>query len=111
PGHDAVTACLAEAIDSAREDVGALLRPHLLTDPQRTKIRQAIADAMRRNVRIRLVVDYHPPELDFLSALLRQVPDVGSNLEIRFFAPQLARLLLIDRKSPVRCIHTATSTS
>ena len=107
PGMERVGRQMAEAIEASREEVGALLRPHLIPEPLRGRVRNALAAALRRGVRVRLVVDYHPPELDFLSELLHEYPEAGPALEIRFFAPQLARLVIIDRRSAMRCIHSA----
>jgi sugar-specific transcriptional regulator TrmB len=111
PGIDKVARQLLESIDGSREEIGALLRPHLLPEPLRVRVRTALATALRRGVRVRMVVDYHPPELDFLSELLHEYPEAGPALEIRFFAPQLARLLVVDRRVALRCIHSALTTS
>lgn len=107
PGLDRIGRQMVELIDQARDEVGALLRPHLIPEPFRGRVRGALANALRRSVRVRLVVDYHPPELDFLSELLHDVPEAGPGLEIRFYAPQLARLVIIDRRYALRCIHSA----
>lgn len=111
PGITRIARQLVESIDGAKEEVGALLRPHLIPEPYRGRVRTAIAQALHRGVRIRLAVDYHPPELDFLSDLLHENPELGSGLEIRFYAPQLARLLLVDRRIAMRCIHSALTSS
>ena len=111
PGIGRIGRQLAESIDSAKEEIGALLRPHLIPEPFRGRVRGAIAAALHRGVRVRIAVDYHPPELDFLSDLLHENPELGAGLEIRFFAPQLARLLVVDRRVAMRCIHSALTTS
>lgn len=111
PGMERVARQLVESIDSSREEVGALLRPHLIPEPYRARVRTAIAQALRRGVRVRLAVDYHPPELDFLSELLHEYPEAGPALEIRFYAPQLARLLVVDRRIGFRCIQSAQTGS
>jgi sugar-specific transcriptional regulator TrmB len=107
PGLERVGRQLVESIEGAREEVGALLRPHLIPEPYRGRVRGALAQALRRSIRVRLVVDYHPPELDFLSELLHDFPEAGPGLEIRFYAPQLARLVVVDRRAAFRCIHSA----
>jgi sugar-specific transcriptional regulator TrmB len=107
PGLERIGRQMVELIDQSHDEVGALLRPHLIPEPYRARVRASLATALRRNVRVRLVVDYHPPELDFLSELLHDFPEAGPGLEIRFFAPQLARLVVIDRRYALRCIHSA----
>ncbi len=111
PGLERIGRQMVESIDSAREEIGALLRPHLIPEPIRARVRASLAQALRRNVRVRLGVDYHPPELDFLSQLLHDYPEAGPGLEIRFYAPQLARLLVTDRRTGFRCIHSALTAS
>jgi sugar-specific transcriptional regulator TrmB len=111
PGIDRVGRQMLESIEQSREEIGALLRPHLIPEPLRARVRQSLANALRRGVRVRIAVDYHPPELDFLSELLHDYPEAGPALEIRFFAPQLARLMVIDRRVAMRCIQSALTTS
>jgi|SRR5579871_5960964 len=111
PGIVRIARQLTESIDNSKEEIGGLLRPHLIPEPYRGRVRASIAAALRRGVRVRIAVDYHPPELDFLSDLLHENPELGSGLEIRFFAPQLARLLIVDRRIAMRCIHSALTSS
>lgn len=95
---------LCESFSGAKEEVNALLRPQLIPEPYRSELQQAIVQAVQRNVRIRLVVDYHPPEVEFLTGVLRAWDGQPSHLEVRFFAPQFGRLLLSDRRVGMRAI-------
>jgi sugar-specific transcriptional regulator TrmB len=111
PGIDRIGRQLLESIEQSREEIGALLRPHLIPEPLRARVRQSLANALRRGVRVRIAVDYHPPELDFLSELLHDYPEAGPALEIRFFAPQLGRLIVVDRRIAMRAIQSALTQS
>ncbi len=62
--------------------------------------------ALRKGVRVRLVLDYHPLDLEFLTAILRDCPEPPPLLEVRFYAPQLTRLWLIDGRAALRCLGT-----
>ena len=104
PGNDGVNRFLLEAIGHAKEEIGGLMRPALVPDPDRSQIGQALVKALTRNVRVRLVLDYHPTDLEFLTNVLRDLPETNTLLEVRFFAPQLARLFVLDRRSAVRCL-------
>lgn len=100
---------LMESIGGAKEEVNLLLRPQLIPEPFRAEVQQAIVRAVQRNVRLRIVVDYHPPEVEFLTAVLRAWDGQPSHLEIRFFAPQFARLCIVDRRRTMRAIGMAGS--
>jgi sugar-specific transcriptional regulator TrmB len=95
---------LLEALGGAKEEFCALMRPHLLAETHRTEIQQAVVAAVQRGVRVRIGVDYHPPEVEFLAGILRTWEGTPALLEIRFFAPQFARLCLFDRKMAMRAI-------
>ncbi len=95
---------LCEAIGGAKEEVNVLLRPQLIPEPFRTEVGQAIVRAVQRSVRFRIVLDYHPPEVDFLTSVLRAWDGQPSHLEVRFFAPQFARLVVADRRTAMRAI-------
>jgi len=106
PGHDPIGRYLLGAITSAKEEVSGLCRPGTIPETIRNELARALLDALKRGVRVRLVLDYHPIDLEFLTAILRALPEPTPTLEIRFFAPQLARLFLIDRKIALRCLGT-----
>jgi hypothetical protein len=106
PGHEAITPYLVETIGHAKEELGALLRPALVPEPFRAEVAEAIVRALTRGTRVRMVLDYHPADLEFLTAILRGVPEPGATLEVRFFAPQLARLFVVDRRLAIRSLIT-----
>jgi sugar-specific transcriptional regulator TrmB len=110
-GHDRVGQKMAELVDAAKEEVALLLRPALIPEPHRSELRSALAGALRRRIRIRLVVDCQPLECDFLSGLLSEYPDADRGLEMRSFAPQLSQLLLVDGRTSLRCLHSALPTA
>ena len=93
---------LVEALGGAKEEFTALMRPQLVPEPLRAEIQQGIIRAIRRGVRVRIAVDYHPPEVEFLTGILREWDGTPSLLEVRFFAPQFARLFLFDRRMAMR---------
>jgi sugar-specific transcriptional regulator TrmB len=93
---------LVEALGGAKEEFTALMRPQLVPEPLRAEIQQGIVRAIRRGVRVRIAVDYHPPEVEFLAGILREWDGTPSLLEIRFFAPQFARLFIFDRRMAMR---------
>ena len=93
-----------EALGGAKEEVSALMRPQMFSEAHRTELQQGIVRAVQRGVRIRLVVDYHPAEVEFIAQMLRAWEGTPSLLEIRFFAPQFARLSLFDRKLAMRAV-------
>lgn len=95
---------LCESIGGAKEEVNVLLRPQLIPEPFRSEVGQAIVRAVQRSVRLRIVLDYHPPEVDFLTSVLKAWDGQPSHLEVRFFAPQFARLLVADRRIAMRAI-------
>jgi sugar-specific transcriptional regulator TrmB len=110
PGHPRIGEHFEQLIERSKEEILALLRPTLIPEPLRTRVRASLADAVRRKVRVRLVVDCKTPEFDFLTGLLRENPEAGSNLELRFFAPQPTFLAVVDGRSSMRCIHSAPPT-
>ena len=95
---------IVEVLAGAKEEVQALMRPQLLPEPLRADVQQAVVRAVQRGVRLRLVVDYHPPEVEFLAGVLKTWDGTPAALEVRFYAPQFARLILVDRKMAMRCI-------
>jgi sugar-specific transcriptional regulator TrmB len=95
---------LCESIGGAKEEVNVLLRPQLIPEPFRAEVGQAIVRAVQRSVRLRIVLDYHPPEVDFLTSVLKTWDGQPSHLEVRFFAPQFARLIVTDRRIAMRAI-------
>ena len=95
---------LIEMLTSAKEEFQGLLRPQLLPEPLRSDVQQAIIAAVQRGVRVRLGVDYHPAEVEFLTGILKTWDGTPTLMEVRFYAPQLARLYLADRRTAMRCI-------
>ncbi|MCI4355155.1 MAG: hypothetical protein L3K06_07305, partial [Thermoplasmata archaeon] len=93
---------LIEALGGAKEEFAALLRPQIVPEPLRADIQQGIIRAIQRGVRVRIAVDYHPQEVEFLAGILRAWDGTPSLLEVRFFAPQFARLCLFDRRMAMR---------
>ncbi|MCI4331749.1 MAG: hypothetical protein L3K19_07900 [Thermoplasmata archaeon] len=106
PGHETIGRYLISCIGNAKEEVSGLSRPGTIPESIRTDLAQALLDALKRGVRVRLVLDYHPIDLEFLTTILRALPEPTPTLEIRFFAPQLARLFLIDRRLALRSLGT-----
>ncbi len=97
---------IAQTFAGAREEVAALVRPQLIQEPYRTEVQQAIARAVGRGVRVRLAVDYHAAEVEFLAGILRAWDGAPAGLEVRFYAPQFARLYLTDRRVAMRGVGT-----
>lgn len=97
---------IVQSFAAAKEEVSALVRPQLVPEPYRSEAAQAIGRAVARGIRVRLVLDYHAPEVEFLAAILRAWDGAPAGLEVRFFAPQFARLYLTDRKVAMRCVGT-----
>lgn len=104
PGHSAVTRYVRDAIGGAREEIASLARPQQVPETARLELVDAYLHAVRKGVRVRLVLDYHPADLEFLTAVLREVPEPTPLLEVRFFAPQLARLWIVDGRAAMRCL-------
>ncbi len=97
---------IAQTFSAAREEVSALVRPQLINEPYRTEVQQSIAGAIGRGVRVRIAIDYHAPEMEFLAGILRAWDGAPAGLEIRFFAPQFGRLYLTDRRVAMRGVGT-----
>jgi hypothetical protein len=95
---------LLEGLQTAKEEYAGLLRPQMFPEPYRAEIQQGIVRAAQRGVRIRIAVDYHPAEVEFLTGILKAWEGTPAQLEVRFFAPQFARLSIFDRKLAMRCI-------
>lgn len=95
--------------DSAKEEVDALMMPTVIPEATRGEVARALARAVDRSVRVKVVVDYHALDLEFLAILLKPWGAIPPNLEFRFFAPQLARLFVVDHKFALRCIRSAGS--
>lgn len=104
PGNEPVGRYILEGVAEAKEEVGALLRPQTVPEPLREDISNAFVRAIQRGVRLKVVLDYHPADLEFLTGILRQFHEPSAALEVRFYAPQLARLFVIDRRYAMRCV-------
>lgn len=102
---------LVETLAGTKEEFQGLLRPQMIPEPLRTEVQRAIILAVQRGVRVRLAVDYHPAEVEFLTGILRTWDGTPSLLEVRFYAPQFARLYLADRRIAMRCIDLPGSPS
>lgn len=111
PRADDIGHALAAHADSAKEEFDALMMPQIVPEPLRAEVSRAIAKAVDRGVRVRIILDYHPADLEFLAQVLRAWGSVPSGLEFRFFAPQLARLVLVDHRVALRCIRSVGSPS
>ncbi|MGI0132240.1 MAG: TrmB family transcriptional regulator [Thermoplasmata archaeon] len=106
PGHDMVTRFVRDAIASAHEEIGTLARPQQVPESARVALAHTYVLAVRKGVRVRIVLDYHTADLEFLTAILREIPEPTPLFEVRFFAPQLARLWLVDGRVALRCLGT-----
>lgn len=95
--------------DGAKEEVDALMMPMVIPEAIRGEVARAIGRAIDRGVRVKLVVDYHSLDLEFLATLLKPWGSIPPGLEFRFFAPQLARLFIADHRFALRCIRSAGS--
>lgn len=95
--------------DSAKEEVNALMMPTVIPEAIRAEVARSLSRAVDRGVRVKIVVDYHSLDLEFLATLLKPWGAIPPNLEFRFFAPQLARLFVVDHRFALRCIRSAGS--
>ncbi len=102
---------LVELLTGAKEEFQALLRPTLIPEPLRTEVQHAVVAAVGRGVHVRIAVDYHPTEVEFLTGILKTWDGTPSHLEVRFYAPQFARLYLADRRTALRCLGLPGSPS
>lgn len=104
PRNPDIAKFLIEMLTGAKEEFQGLLRPQMLPEPHRGDVQQAVIAAVQRGVRVRLAVDYHPSEVEFLTGMLKTWDGTPNLLEVRFYAPQLARLYLADRRTALRCV-------
>jgi len=111
PRAEDVATGIATLADQTKEEFDALMMPHLIPEGQRGAVAHAIAGVVARGGRVRLVVDYHPIDLEFLAAMLKSWGSLPPGLEFRFYAPQLARLFLIDHRLALRCVRSGGSPS
>ncbi|HEY6238315.1 MAG TPA: helix-turn-helix domain-containing protein [Thermoplasmata archaeon] len=95
---------LVEGLAGVKEEFQALMRPQMIPEPLRSEVQQAIVRAVQRGVRVRIAVDYHPPEVEFLTGILKAWDGTPSAFEVRFYAPQFARLALFDHRMAMRGI-------
>jgi sugar-specific transcriptional regulator TrmB len=111
PRAEEIAHGIVQLADTAKEELEVLAMPQVLPESLRSEVGRAVGRAVERGVRVRLVLDYHPIDLEFLSSVLRTWTTVPHAFEFRFFAPQLARLYLADHRTALRCIRTAGSMS
>ncbi|HTT35615.1 MAG TPA: helix-turn-helix domain-containing protein [Thermoplasmata archaeon] len=109
PRGDDIVAAILQMVDSAKEEVDALVMPPMIPEGSRAPIARAIANAVDRGVRVRLVVDYRPLDLEFLALILKSWGSVAPGFEFRFYAPHLCRLYLVDHRAALRCIRSGSS--
>lgn len=102
---------ICQLADATKEEFDLLMMPQVLPESLRSEALRAIARTVDRGVRTRIVLDYHPVDLEFLSGVLKMWTSLPHNLEFRFYAPQLARLYLSDHRVALRCIRSAGSAS
>lgn len=111
PRSEEIAHGLIQLADGAKEELEALMMPQVIPESLRVEVARAVGRCVERGVRVRVVVDYHPIDLEFLAAMLKSWATIPHGFEFRFFAPQFARLYLIDHRTALRCIRTAGSTS
>ncbi|MCI4336334.1 MAG: hypothetical protein L3K17_03940 [Thermoplasmata archaeon] len=109
PRADEIGHAIVTFADSAKEEIDALMMPTVIPEAIRNEVARAYARAVDRGVRVKIVVDYHALDLEFLSTLLKSWGAIPPNLEFRFFAPQLSRLFVIDHRFALRCIRSTGS--
>ena len=111
PRSEEIARAISALVDLAKDELDVLMMPHVLPENRRSDVVEAIARAVNRGVRVRMVVDYHATDLEFLAALLKHWGQVPVGLDFRFYAPQLSRLYLVDHRVALRCVRTAGSPS
>lgn len=95
--------------DGAKEEINSLMMPTVIPEAIRNEVARSVGRAVDRGVRVKIVVDYHSLDLEFLATLLKPWGAIPPGLEFRFFAPQLARLFVVDHRYALRCIRSAGS--
>ncbi len=111
PRADDVARGVGHLVDGAKEELDLLMMPQVIPEALRTDILRSLTRAVDRGARVRLVLDYHPVDLDFLTGLLRGWSALPPGFEFRFYAPQLSRLYVADHRLALRCIRAAGSPS
>jgi len=109
PRAEDVANGIVQLAEQSKEELDALMMPQLIPEGQRAAVARAIAGVVERNARVRLVVDYHPIDLEFLALMLKSWGSLPPGLEFRFYAPQLARLFLVDHRLALRCVRSGGS--
>jgi sugar-specific transcriptional regulator TrmB len=104
PGPETIGPELLSLIGTAKKEVCALVHPRTLTPNLRKDLAQSFVAALKRGVVVRMVFDYRPAELEFLTAILREYPGAMNSLVARFYAPQWSRLMLGDQRIALRCL-------
>ncbi|HYK92549.1 MAG TPA: helix-turn-helix domain-containing protein [Thermoplasmata archaeon] len=111
PRSEEIAQGIIQLAESAKEELEALMMPQVIPEPLRVDVARAVGRCVERGVRVRVVVDYHPIDLEFLAAMLKSWASIPHGFEFRFFAPQFARLYLVDHRMALRCIRSAGSAS
>jgi hypothetical protein len=107
----AISRVLGLAFSEARREVCGLVHPRTLPAPQRAEMLRRIEEALAGGIALRLVFDYHPAEVEFLTDVLRRVPTALDTMSVRFYAMQFARLLVCDNRVALRWLPPPSGSS
>ncbi len=100
--YDSSITCLVNALRSAEQEIVAVVRPSAYRRIQADLIARAMCEALGRGVKLRLILNYRSIDLKFLGNLMENRPSTPSDIEVRFFVPQLLHLYLVDRRTAIR---------
>jgi sugar-specific transcriptional regulator TrmB len=111
PTPDSINRYVVERLGEAKKEICALVRPRSLSKSLRTELIRTMVGRLKEGVPIRLVFDYHPSEIEFLTEILRLHPDALGTLMVRFYALQFARLFAVDQRVAVRWLASPSGTN
>jgi sugar-specific transcriptional regulator TrmB len=105
PGNETIVPYLVDAVGRAHESLDIMSRPQALRLAYRRDLAEAVARCLRKGVKVRLLLDCHPPDITFVVDAIRRNQGNAANLFVRFLAPQLARLWIVDQSMAVRTLN------
>ena len=89
-------------VHGAREEILAVLPSRPFPTRQRTALARELGEAVKRGVRVRLVVDHHAADLRLLRSMPRSGESGDDLFQTRFFVPAFLHLYVVDHRSAVR---------
>ena len=95
----------SEAIARAHVSIDAAVRIRPLSAAQRHELAMALGDAVRRGVKVHLLVDTHAVDRKFVSQIAGRSPP--ENLEVRNYVPLYLHLYAIDGTQAIRFLGFA----